>query len=88
MQESMGAISSKGQVTIPVEIRKRLGLYAGNRVLFSLDPDGTVRMKLAEYPTVASLSGAAGTLPQSMSWEEMRAIVREERTAKYEARIE
>jgi AbrB family looped-hinge helix DNA binding protein len=33
-------ISSKGQVTIPREIRRRLGVRAGDKLLFEEDRDG------------------------------------------------
>jgi len=36
------SLSSKGQVTIPQEIRSRLGLAAGDRVEFVLDGDRTL----------------------------------------------
>ena len=36
-------ITSKGQVTIPVEIRKKLGLSEGRRVVFILE-NGSVRL--------------------------------------------
>ena len=35
-------ISSKGQLTVPQEIRKRLGLEPGDRVEFVMEPDRTV----------------------------------------------
>jgi antitoxin PrlF len=35
-------ISSKGQVTVPQEIRKRLGLEPGDRVEFVVEEDRTV----------------------------------------------
>jgi len=35
-------ISSKGQVTVPLEIRKRLGVSAGDRIDFVIDGDRTV----------------------------------------------
>ena len=35
-------ISSKGQVTVPLEIRDRLGLKAGDRVEFVIDSGQTV----------------------------------------------
>jgi antitoxin PrlF len=35
-------ISSKGQVTVPQEIRKRLGLATGDRVEFVVEEDRTV----------------------------------------------
>lgn len=36
------SISSKGQVTVPQEIRNRLGLVAGDRVDFVIDGNQTV----------------------------------------------
>jgi len=35
-------ISSKGQITVPQEIRKRLGLVPGDRVEFAVEGDRTV----------------------------------------------
>ncbi len=35
-------LTSKGQVTIPREIRQRLGLVAGDKIAFTLLSDGTV----------------------------------------------
>jgi antitoxin PrlF len=35
-------ISSKGQVTVPLEIRRRLGVGAGDRVEFVVEGDRTV----------------------------------------------
>jgi antitoxin PrlF len=35
-------ISSKGQVTVPLEIRKRLGLKEGDRLEFLIEGDRTV----------------------------------------------
>jgi antitoxin PrlF len=42
-------ITSKGQVTIPVEIREKAGLLPGAEVDFELDGDG-VRMVRAKAP--------------------------------------
>ena len=39
-------ITSKGQVTIPIEIRERLGLLPGTEVEFSVD-NGTARITKA-----------------------------------------
>ena len=38
-------VTSKGQITIPVEVRQELGLRAGDRVVFTTMPDGTTVMR-------------------------------------------
>jgi antitoxin PrlF len=43
-------ISSKGQVTIPREIRDRLGVGAGDRVEFVIEGDRTVIRPFREDP--------------------------------------
>lgn len=39
-------LTSKGQTTIPKEIRESLGMKAGDRMTFTLMPDGTVTMRV------------------------------------------
>lgn len=75
-------ITSKGQVTIPVEIRERAGLLPGTEVEFELD-DHTVRIVKAKAPKgetrgqeiVRRLWGSA-TVP--MSTDEIMALTRGE----------
>ena len=38
-------ISSKGQVTVPVEVRRKLGLVPGTRIEFELRGDGALLRK-------------------------------------------
>lgn len=44
-----GTLTSKGQITIPKEIRDQLGVAAGDRIEFSLEDDGTVSMRPARH---------------------------------------
>ena len=37
-------VTSKGQITIPKEVRQRLDVEAGEKVLFRFDEDGSVRL--------------------------------------------
>ena len=51
-------LTSKGQTTIPKEIRDGLGLKSGDRMTFTLMPDATVVMRVKS----GSLIKLAGTL--------------------------
>lgn len=49
-------LTSKGQTTIPKEIRDRLGLKAGDRMAFTLMPDGAVVIRV-KNKHVSDLAG-------------------------------
>lgn len=44
------SLSSKGQVTVPLEIRKRLGVSAGDRIEFVIEGDRTVILPSRDNP--------------------------------------
>lgn len=52
-------LTSKGQVTIPKEVRDALGLRAGDRLDFAVQADGTVRVA----PLKGSIRDLKGMLP-------------------------
>ena len=51
-------LTSKGQTTIPKEIRDELGMKPGDKMTFTLMPDATVVMRVKNK----SISDLAGTL--------------------------
>ena len=53
---SESTITSKGQVTIPADLRKALGLTAGERVVFTQLEDGTAVMRVKRR-TILELKG-------------------------------
>ena len=55
---SESTLTSKGQTTIPKEIRDSLAMKAGDRMTFTLMPDATVVMRLK----TKSITELAGTL--------------------------
>ncbi len=71
-------LSAKGQITLPADLRKHLGLEPGDKVRILLEDDGTVRLALPRYPDLASVAGGAGSLAEPRSWEEIRQIARED----------
>ncbi|MCL4837247.1 MAG: AbrB/MazE/SpoVT family DNA-binding domain-containing protein [Thermoanaerobaculia bacterium] len=64
-------LTSKGQITIPKEIREALGVDAGGWVDFTLEADGSVRMAVRrrELASVAGLLHRPGF--ERLSVEEM-----------------
>jgi AbrB family looped-hinge helix DNA binding protein len=58
-------ISSKGQVTVPQEIRIRLGLKEGDRVEFIVEGGNTIirPFRAAENPFEAYAGALEGTFP-------------------------
>jgi len=66
-------ISSKGQVTVPIEVRHRLGLNEGDRVEFVFEEGRTVLrpVRMAKNPFEAFV----GVLPAFTTKEEVNAWV-------------
>lgn len=67
-------MTSKGQITLPKEIRLRLGLKQGDRVRFIVENDGRVRL----LPAKRDVSELMGILPRPerrLSGEDLDVIV-------------
>ena len=73
-------LTSKGQVTIPKEIRQRLGLRQGDQLIFGFDETGRLTVEPAALNLLGDLPGLlhhrAGKRPATK--EEMDQAVREE----------
>lgn len=54
-------LTSKGQVTLPQQIRQRLGLRSGDKIAFTLLADGTVILR----PKTLRPQDVAGVLHQT-----------------------
>jgi AbrB family looped-hinge helix DNA binding protein len=68
-------VTSKGQVTIPLDVRRRLGLDAGDRIEFVEIEDGMFAIKPA-IDDVRSLKGLLRKPSKPVSVEDMNAAVR------------
>jgi AbrB family looped-hinge helix DNA binding protein len=55
MQTRQATVTRKGQVTIPVDIRRALGLAAGGPVEFAYQDDGAVTLRAARKLTLTQL---------------------------------
>lgn len=63
---NLAKLSANGQITVPIDIRRRLGLTPGDKVLFVEKPDGEVVVANAALSALAdaqkAFSGAASDL--------------------------
>ena len=66
-------LTSKGQVTIPAEVRRRLGLHPGDRVAFVVDGDA-VRLVRKESRVEAAFGLCKPD--RSLSLEQMDEVIR------------
>ena len=67
-------LTSKGQTTIPIEIRNYLGVHAGDRLEFFVDKDGRVVVTpLTEE--VTALKGLLLKPKKKVSIEEMNKVI-------------
>jgi AbrB family looped-hinge helix DNA binding protein len=76
MQERLGVITRKGQVTLPAEIRRSLGLKQGDRVAFRLE-DGRVVLTIGESITNATAGVFRRYVDRPRTAEELRAAAEE-----------
>jgi AbrB family looped-hinge helix DNA binding protein len=69
MVEIVARVSSKNQVTLPADVRRRLGIGASDRVAFILDDNGGVELRPVQQD-IKSFFGFLKPLPnQSLDFE-------------------
>lgn len=75
-------VTSKGQITIPKEVREALGITEGDQIVFRVEQH---RAMLAKTPNLLDLAGAVEvpTAKRGVAWDEVR---RSTRQARAEAR--
>jgi len=78
-KEFVSTISSKGQVTLPVLVRRYLGVEKNDKVAFVIEPAEGVKLTPARYPDIRSLKGVAGALKQPRRWKEVKKVAYEDR---------
>jgi AbrB family looped-hinge helix DNA binding protein len=73
-------ITSKGQVTIPQEIREAAGFLPGTDVEFTLGDDGVVRLThpAGTSPVATAIARLRGRAQAGLTTEEIMALTRGE----------
>jgi AbrB family looped-hinge helix DNA binding protein len=62
MREFVSSVTSKGQVTIPVDVRRQLGVNTPDKIAFVVDDSGQVTLRPVRL-TVQALRGIVPALP-------------------------
>ena len=55
---STARVTSKGQVTIPVDVRQALGISQGDALVFDVTSDRSVNLKVVKRKRLSDLFGA------------------------------
>ncbi|MGE4425063.1 MAG: AbrB/MazE/SpoVT family DNA-binding domain-containing protein [Solirubrobacteraceae bacterium] len=71
-------VTSKGQVTIPQEVRRRLGIEPGSEVDFELDQDGARLVRRTRTDGRSLVAAMRGRATTTMSTDEIMALTRGE----------
>lgn len=76
MISSMSKISSKGQVVIPIEVRKTLGIEEGDNIRFIIDEEGKTNIEVVKKKAILNLFGVAKPQPD-MDTSDFGKVLRE-----------
>jgi antitoxin PrlF len=78
---SAATLTTKGQITLPKQVRDTLGLDVGDRIDFVMQPDG----HYAVVPIKASIKSLKGCIPKPgkpVSVDEMNAAIKNRAAAR------
>lgn len=82
MKELISTITSKGQLTVPVEVRRYLGLEQGDKVVFRIEEGREVRIAHAASRLEAGYQSIPA-LTEPKGWEAIEERIAEERAERY-----
>jgi AbrB family looped-hinge helix DNA binding protein len=81
VKEIVMTVTSKGQVTIPAEVRRVLGIKKSQKIALVIEEGGEVKLKVPRYPNIDAIVGKAGRLSKRLSWQRVREIAYEDSAA-------
>lgn len=69
-------LTSKGQITLPKEVRERLRLHSGGKVRFTAEKDGRI-VVTGGGRSIRDMFGMLGKPPRSLTLEEIDEVIRQ-----------
>ncbi|MBI2590971.1 MAG: type II toxin-antitoxin system PrlF family antitoxin [Candidatus Blackburnbacteria bacterium] len=88
MQIPATTITQKGQVTLPVQVRRLLKLKTGDKVKFVVTPQKEVKVKLAKRVSIMHLYGSIKPQVETPKFKSIQELVEWESQAWPEAATE
>jgi AbrB family looped-hinge helix DNA binding protein len=86
MREIITTVTERGQVTIPAEVRRRLGIKPHDKVAFAID-ETEVRLLPARF-TLETAFGSVKPLSKPEDFRELSRLAKEEHAAKVVGEME
>jgi antitoxin PrlF len=80
MVTSMSKISSKGQVVIPLEVRRTLGIEEGDNIRFIIDENGETKIEVVKKKAILDLFGVAKPKQDTSDFKKVLSDSLEERS--------
>ncbi len=84
VKELISTVTTKGQITLPAEVQRRLGLKPHDKVAFAID---TERDEVTLHPVAFPLQAVFGSVAPATRTEDFQAISREVRAEKIEDEV-
>ena len=63
---NLAKLSANGQITVPVEVRRRLGLKSGDKILFFQNEDGEIVLSNASATAICKAQNAFAGLAEKL----------------------
>ena len=63
---NLAKLSANGQITVPVEVRRRLGLKSGDKILFFQNEDGEIVLSNASATAIREAQNAFAGLAEKL----------------------
>ena len=82
---NLAKLSANGQITVPVEIRRQLGLKSGDKILFLQKKNGEIVVSNASAAAIRKAQDAFAGVAEAMgvsSEEDIQALIDEVRCGK------
>lgn len=82
MRAIQATITERGQITLPVAVRRQLGLEPGGKILFQIEDNGTVSVAAAAF-TFQTVRASVPPLARPLTEDVLTEVIEDARTARY-----